>query len=106
MFGGANNNRSIVYDSVDVLSLPSFTWSRAARVNETESRYGQACAVVGNSQLLTWGGLPWGDWQNTYLVSDPFKQGLGIFDLNTLEWASGYNASAAPYRAHPKVVYA
>jgi hypothetical protein len=34
---------------------------------------------------------------------DPFYQGLGIFDLTDLTWASSYNASAAPYVA-PKMV--
>ncbi|KAH6668553.1 hypothetical protein F5X68DRAFT_236570 [Plectosphaerella plurivora] len=106
MFGGANNEKRIVYDDVYVLSLPSFTWSRAGRVDEDEARYGQACAIVGNSQLLTWGGLTFGEWNDTYLERDPWRQGLKIFDLNTFEWPPGYNAQASPYKAHSKVVAA
>lgn len=36
-------------------------------------------------------------------IQDNFTQGLGIFDLTEMAWASGYNASAAAYTT-PQVV--
>lgn len=33
------------------------------------------------------------------LTTDPWGQGLGIFDLTTLEWRSSYDASAEAYQS-------
>lgn len=35
--------------------------------------------------------------------SDPWEQGLGIFDMTQLQWTNGYDAEAATYQT-PQVV--
>lgn len=35
--------------------------------------------------------------------TDPWRQGLGIFDLTTLEWKSSYDPSAEPYQS-PRMI--
>lgn len=88
-----------------VLSLPSFTWSLAGRVSKEKIRESHDCAIVGNSHFLSWGGIDFGG-EEVLSTEDPFPQGLGIFNLNTFEWADEYNANGAPYVAHSNVVAA
>lgn len=104
MFGGANNDEKSAYNSVHVLSLPSFTWSLVGRVPKSQVREGNGCAVVGKSQFLTWGGIDWGSELEQVSSPDPFPQGLGILDLNALEWKDEYRADAAAYTAHSRIV--
>lgn len=106
MFGGSNNDEKAAYNSVYVLSLPSFTWSLVGRVPRAQVREGNGCAIVGKSQFLTWGGIYWGSELEQVSSPDPFPQGLGIFDLNSLEWKDEYRADAAAYTAHSSLVAA
>ena len=82
---------------VHVLSLPSFTWFKADDVSAAP-RYGHACEVVGNRQMLSVGGLnatvdPY--W--AFLDQDRSVYGLNLFDIVDLKWKDAYNASAAVY---------
>ncbi|KAH6666538.1 hypothetical protein F5X68DRAFT_236977 [Plectosphaerella plurivora] len=106
VFGGANDASDFLPDSVHVLSLPSFTWSLVTKVDPEFVRENPNCAVVGNSQFLIWGGRTDGDSATRYGVQDPFKQGLGILDLNTLRWKDEYNPDGAPYSPNHNVVLA
>lgn len=90
------NSKVNSMDEVYVLSLPSFSWFKAAYPAQY-NRYGHTCQVVGNRQLLSFGG-------NDYThQSDPFTLGLGIFDMTEMTWSDSYNASAAAYRT-PDVI--
>jgi hypothetical protein len=110
MFGGGYPGSPGEYGDVYVLSLPSFTWVLVNVPSRIEIiREGHSCAIVGKSQLLSWGGLPTGenlDLKELYASKDPFPQGIGIFDLNTLLWTNNYDADADDYVAHDKVVAA
>ncbi|KEF59351.1 uncharacterized protein A1O9_04195 [Exophiala aquamarina CBS 119918] len=86
---------------VYILSIPSFRWYKA-NTNPTVSRYRHTCEIVGQRQMVVIGGLTSGV-KYANLTKDPLKQGLGIFDLTTLEWRSSYNASAEAYRS-PDIV--
>jgi hypothetical protein len=45
---------------------------------------------------------------DSFVTSDPFEQGLGLFDMVDLEWKTQYMENAAPYeQSGPiKAVYA
>ena len=87
-------------DEVYILSLPSFVWFK---VNYTSSdpRIEHTCVTAGNRQMLSIGGI------NPTATSlsaaandtDPFWEGIKVFDLTALQWTNYYNASAAPYTA-------
>lgn len=38
-----------------------------------------------------------------WLEPDPFPQGVGIFDMATLQWTDGYDAGAAAYETHESI---
>ena len=83
-------------DEVYVLSLPAFVWFK---VNYTtvDPRIEHTCHIVGN-QMLSIGGF------NPSLVNssvayndtDPFWEGIKIFDMTALKWTNYFNASAGP----------
>ena len=111
MYAGWNGNlgaAAIAYDEVYVLTLPGFYWIKA-KYPAAHPRHGLTCNAVGGSQILTIGGVD----TNTVLTHsgtglqldqatfsqspDPFTQGLAIFDMTTLTFASQYTANAPPY---------
>lgn len=51
--------------------------------------------------MLSIGGDDPNDWQT--LSTDPSRQGLQFFDLTSMVWTGGYNATGAPYQS-PQVV--
>ena len=102
----AYQNINAGLDEVYVLSLPSFVWFK---VNYTSSdpRIWHTCNVVGNRQMLSIGGINPSavDFPTARNETDPFWEGLKVFDLTTLQWTNYYNATAAPYTA-PSIVAA
>jgi hypothetical protein len=92
---------ALLFDEVYVLSIPAFTWFKADYPAQV-SRGGHTCQVVGNRQMLSFGGVdprsPAGDYSG-----DLFTVGIGIFDLTEMAWSSQYDAGAAPYKS-PNVV--
>lgn len=104
MFGGVHEDDSSGWDSVYVLSLPSFIWTVVNLLDhEDMTREGHSCAIVGRSQFLTWGGVPPDKGPERYGSKDPFPQGLKIFDLDTLNWRDEYDPDAPPYTPHSKL---
>ena len=89
-----------VLDDVYVLSLPSFVWFK---VNYTSSdpRVDHTCIIAGNRQMLSIGGLNPSATSFSAAINDtdPFWEGIKVFDLTALQWTNYYNASAAPYTA-------
>ena len=87
-------------DEVYVLSLPSFVWFK---VNYTSSdpRVDHTCIIAGNRQMLSIGGLNPSATSFSASINDtdPFWEGIKVFDLTALQWTNYYNASAAPYTA-------
>jgi hypothetical protein len=93
-------------DEIYVLTLPAFTWFKANYTPST-SRQSHTCHVVGNRQLLAIGGAD-PVVQEYYALAaknstDPWKQGLGVFDMTEMKWKEGFDARAEAYRS-PDVV--
>lgn len=94
---GILGTSSVPCDTVNILSLPAFNWFSAA-YNPQNPRSGHTCEAVGGSQIAIIGGkdanppvesgVP--EAKTTLSTPDPFAQGLAIFDLRTLEFASEY----------------
>ena len=109
MYAGWSGNDGVgqsAYDEVWVLALPAFRWFKA-EYSARYPRYGHTCHIVGNRQMLTIGGLNASgtDPVDAWFSPDSFTQGIGVFDMTDMRWASSYDATAAPY-AQPEVVRA
>ena len=99
---GTPGTSSVPCDTVNILSLPAFNWFSVA-YNPQNPRSGHTCEAVGGSQIVIIGGkdanppvksgVP--SAESTLSTPDPFAQGLAIFDLRTLEFASEYRAGGA-----------
>ena len=84
-------------DEVYILSLPAFAWFKA-NYTSVDPRIYHTCHVFGN-QMLSIGGLnpSFATSQDARNDTDPFWEGIKVFDMTALEWTNYYNASAAPY---------
>ena len=90
---------SVPCDTVNILSMPAFNWFSVA-YNPQNPRSGHTCEAVGGGQIAIIGGKDANppvesevsEDFTTLSTPDPFAQGLGIFDLGTLEFASKYQA--------------
>ncbi len=106
IYGGINFHNNQDNGDVFVLTLPGFTWFRAPQ-GAGLSRFLHTCDAVGSRQLISIGGLDNGNrkfnYSDIYQSPDPFTQGIGIFDMTSMEWMPSYNANAAPYES-PSVV--
>ncbi len=106
--GTAYDTRTDELDQIYILSLPAFHWFRA-EYSPTNPRAWHTCHSVGNRQMILIGGLdPTKDSvpDAAFLSSpkDPWEQGIGVFDMSTLQWKSSYQASASVY-ARPEPVW-
>lgn len=106
-WGGDLGSTTIQFDDIHVLSLPAFRWFKA-NYTASHPRHAHTCEAVGGSQILTIGGadsnsqLQYGlgtDLQKSTFNSsvDPFKQGLAIFDMTTMQFADHYAAHPPAY---------
>lgn len=102
MYGGERPADNVGFDDIYILTIPGFVWFQVT-YNSVSPRTGHTCEVVGKRQMIVVGGISAPLMSPSWTDHDPFYQGLGIFDLTDLTWASSYNASAAPYVA-PKMV--
>ncbi|KIW08569.1 uncharacterized protein PV09_00534 [Verruconis gallopava] len=105
VYAGWNGNLgpvAIPYDEVYVLSLPSFNWFKADYLAENP-RHGLTCNHIGGGQILTVGGVnttqngPNNLYDDVFNTPDQFTQGLNVFDLSTMAWATSYSAQKQTY---------
>ncbi|KAI0012974.1 hypothetical protein F4779DRAFT_625630 [Xylariaceae sp. FL0662B] len=102
MYGGVSDQTGSASSEVYVLSLPGFVFFRST--SPGTPRRDHACAVVGKKQMLSVGGNDGRRTTNSSAVSlDPWKQGLGIFDMSEMKWTNSYDPGAEDY-ASPAVV--
>ena len=101
-FVGGEIDSTIGLGSVYVLSLPSFHWQQTSYVPQY-GRYGHVCNVV-NRHMISVGGevvSQEGYDENgdlmPYTITDPWPQGLGVFDVTEMKWKDSYDAAAGPY---------
>src|SRR5947207_3245864 len=102
LFGGATRTEQDKlfnpdFADVFILSLPAFHWFRVSN-STTQMRSGHYCQVIGSRQMLVIGGASSQDG-----VPETWTNGLGIYDMTALKWASGYNANAESY-VRPELV--
>lgn len=105
-WGGTGGVQAKQYDTINILTLPAFTWV-SVEYNAQSTRYGHSCNAVGGSQILTIGGADADPpqtsaaanayAQGSFTTPDPNAQGLAIFDMTDLTWSSRYTAGAPPY---------
>lgn len=89
-------------DEVFVLSLPGFVLFKAPGRSTKRSEH--SCVVVGKRQLLSVGGSDGSlGFPGSLLDPDPWKQGLGVFDMMRMAWSDGYRADAEAYES-PAIV--
>jgi Kelch motif len=100
----AQKKRNIALDEVLVLSLPGFVWTKANYTAATP-RVMHACNIAGNRQMVVTGGLNPATADQKQLLStrDNWTQGIGVFDMTTLQWKDSYDADAEAY-VTPEVV--
>ncbi|KAI2621142.1 hypothetical protein GGR54DRAFT_639271 [Hypoxylon sp. NC1633] len=106
IYGGDSNQLVGLSSDVHVLSLPGFVFFKADANSGGTPRADHACAVVGKGrrQMLSYGGVDGGPGLlNPTTTTDPWKQGLGIFDMSEMKWADLYTPDAADYES-PAVV--
>lgn len=97
MYGGHSPSDG-TFGDVYILSLPAFEWFLVEV--DSPPRMFHDCAVIGNRQMISNGGLEdVSDWQ----TPDPWFAGVGIFDMTELMWSDGYDSIAAAYDS-PQVV--
>jgi hypothetical protein len=93
---------AIPFDEVYVLSLPSFNWFKADYF-AGNPRHALTCEHIGGGQIVTIGGVnttqsgPDDLYKDVFNTADPFTQGLGIFDLNTMTWSKSYSSGQTTY---------
>ena len=103
--GGVVNNAlgpsNAEADEIYILSLPSFQWFQVDYPS-LHPRAGHICITTETSQLVLIGGLDPTEAQ--YLLEsafngspDPWAQGLGVFDMSSLQWKASYEAGARAY---------
>ncbi|KAF2823218.1 hypothetical protein CC86DRAFT_372249 [Ophiobolus disseminans] len=88
-------------DTIYVLSLPSFTWTKTSFQSYPRRKQMQ-CQSAGNNQAICIGGLlPESPIPSN--TTDEWIQGVGVVDMTALVLKDGYDALAPPYTA-PEVV--
>lgn len=100
----AKQATNILHDEVFVLTIPGFNWQKAD-YSPSWPRIGHTCNLVGKRQMMVVGGLNPSAITKSALLSqeDPWPNGIGIFDLSEMQWASKYDANASAYIT-PRVV--
>lgn len=97
MHGGQTNDGDAI-GSTHILTIPGFHWFDAGI--ETNTRTAHACALLGERQMAVVGGQSQLlDWK----TPDTWVGGIGILDITTLEWKSGYEADGGDYDS-PQIV--
>lgn len=86
------------------LTIPGFHWTKVNNDGDDHARAEHQCLNLGNNQLVSIGGLVFlGDVQDDWDYVDPYPRSVGIFDLNSFSWKTGYDADAAEYRKSEKL---
>jgi Kelch motif len=110
VYGGFDPSHSaqqlvLASDEVFVLSLPGFVWFKAD-YPATHARIMHSCNIVGRggSQMLVTGGVdPDRVLSKTDTTTDPWSNGINIFDLSAMRWKDSYEANDSFYQTPPIV---
>jgi hypothetical protein len=101
VYGGWNEDSKTPYSEVHTLTIPGFHWTKLNDDGEDHIRAEHQCVNLGNSQLVSIGGLVFtGEVADDWDLVDRYPRSIGIFDLNELAWKDQYDADAGDYRRH------
>lgn len=110
VYGGAweftDGPDSFTYYDAYVLTVPGFEWFPVSSPDATNPgrRIWHTCNLVGNSQALVFGGYNFlNDTSTQFQDTDPWTQGLGVFDMTTLKWKDSYDADAPEYESPQQI---
>ncbi|KAI1770838.1 hypothetical protein F4818DRAFT_223084 [Hypoxylon cercidicola] len=98
IYGGTSDQLGVITSDVYVLSLPGFVFFRANSAGTPRADH--ACVVVGKGkrQMLSYGGVDGGSGlRSSTTTPDPWRQGLGIFDMTEMRWTDSYDPNAINY---------
>ncbi|KAI1410830.1 hypothetical protein F5Y13DRAFT_166908 [Hypoxylon sp. FL1857] len=104
IYGGNSDQIDGTSSDVHVLSLPGFNFFDAHSPGTPRADHG--CAVVGRGkrQMLSYGGVDGGQFlRDPTMTPDPWKQGLGVYDMTEMKWVDSYDPTASNYES-PAVV--
>ncbi|KAL7628091.1 hypothetical protein AAE478_002288 [Parahypoxylon ruwenzoriense] len=105
IYGGTSAQLGGSSSDVHVLSLPGFVFFRGDSAGTPRADH--ACVVVGKGkrQMLSFGGTDGGPGLHSPTTTpDPWKQGLGVYDMSEMKWADSYETDAADYQSPTVVV--
>lgn len=101
-WGGHLGGASVPFDDAYVLTLPGFYWTKAP-YTARNPRHSLSCNAVGGGQIITIGGVdttregPITLYKGVFTTTDPFPQGIAVFDLATLKITDTYKANQTSY---------
>jgi Kelch motif len=100
---GGENGTSHTFDTVWVLSVPSFTWTKVDDGDSAHARSQHFCSTPFPNQMLVFGGYNQGNPDYTLCIADGTL--LDIFDLNDLSWKKSYDPSSkeTKYQMNPRI---
>ncbi|KAL2208096.1 hypothetical protein CC79DRAFT_1384561 [Sarocladium strictum] len=101
VYGGYDDD-TYSLNNIWVLSLPAFHWTKVGKSRVPRGYH--SCVVSGQRQMIVVGGIngwSYHDW--AWAEKDEFGNGIGVFDLTTLEWRDEYDPDLKAYDA-PDVV--
>ncbi|KAJ4410573.1 hypothetical protein N0V85_003949 [Neurospora sp. IMI 360204] len=99
---------SVPFDDAYVLTLPGFYWTKAP-YTARNPRHALSCNGVGGGQIITIGGVdttregPDTLYKGVFTTTDPFSQGIAVFDLATLKITDTYTANRTSYSPAPAI---
>lgn len=102
VYGGGNQKSNTDYGDIWALSLPGFHWTKVS--DDTKAKRTEHACVSTKSTMLSFGGLRLFTDDAAFSQKDGFDRGIGIFNLNTLEWDASYNADAEGYQTHDRIM--
>lgn len=97
VFGGRDHLNN-TYGDVHILSIPSFQWTKFNI--KAVPRIHHHCVMAGKSQMIVSGGVAF-EWDWT--TDDPWKNGIGVLDLNKMAWSDKFDAQASEYSSPDSV---
>ncbi|KAL8907939.1 MAG: hypothetical protein Q9171_005655 [Xanthocarpia ochracea] len=109
LYGGHYGNlgpEAVSYDEIYILTLPAFSWIKV-QYPPQRPRGGHTCNAIGGGQIISIGGFEanstiyQGLYEDVFAAmfnsTDPFAQGLGVFNMTSLAWEDHYTANAPAY---------